>query len=91
MTTTAPTATPDRRVVENAEYTGMMRRMIRAHGRRVGAGDVAGLGDLLVLQDELEKATQTAVDGLRSNGYSWADIGRELKVSRQAAQQRWGH
>ena len=29
--------------------------------------------------------------GLRRTGYSWAEIGMRLAISRQAAQQRWGH
>jgi hypothetical protein len=31
-----------------------------------------------------------AVSGLRAHGYSWAEIGLRLGISRQAAQQRWG-
>ena len=31
-----------------------------------------------------------AVKGLRAHGYSWAEIGARLGISRQAAQQRWG-
>ena len=32
-----------------------------------------------------------AVKGLRDFGYSWAEIGSRLGITRQAAQQRWGH
>ncbi len=32
-----------------------------------------------------------AVTGLRAFGYSWAEIGSRLGITRQAAQQRWGH
>jgi len=31
-----------------------------------------------------------AVKGLREHGYSWAEIGYRLGITRQAAQQRWG-
>jgi len=31
-----------------------------------------------------------AVKGLRARGYSWAEIGSRLGITRQAAQQRWG-
>jgi hypothetical protein len=31
-----------------------------------------------------------AVKGLRDCGYSWAEIGSRLGITRQAAQQRWG-
>jgi hypothetical protein len=29
------------------------------------------------------------VKGLRAYGYSWAEIGSRLGITRQAAQQRW--
>ena len=38
----------------------------------------------------LDDAIGHAVIGLRSHGYSWAEIGARLGISRQAAQQRWG-
>jgi hypothetical protein len=42
------------------------------------------------LADELDDAIAQAVNGLRAQGYSWAEIGARLGISRQAAQQRWG-
>ena len=33
--------------------------------------------------------TETAITGLRAQGYSWADIAHRLGTSRQAAQQRF--
>jgi hypothetical protein len=44
----------------------------------------------------VRNATETAIDaakaakGLRDHGYSWAEIGYRLGLTRQAAQQRWG-
>jgi hypothetical protein len=39
----------------------------------------------------MNDALQTAVDGMREQqGYSWADIGEGLGITRQAAQQRFG-
>jgi hypothetical protein len=76
--------------VENDDYAAFARRIIRAHGRRIAEGDVDGLADLLTLQAELNAATQTAVNGLRAFGYSWAEVAARLGVTRQAAQQRWG-
>jgi hypothetical protein len=76
--------------VENPDYAAFASRIIRAHGRRVAGGDVDGLADLLALRAELDAATQTAVDGLRTFGYSWGEIAARLGTSRQAAQQRWG-
>lgn len=79
-----------RPVVENTDYAAFSRRVIRAQARRISAGDVDGLVDLLALERELHAAIRTAVTGLRAGGYSWADIATRLGISRQAAQQRWG-
>ena len=79
-----------RRVVENSAYAAFVRRAVRAHGRRIGSGDVEALADLLALSVEIERALTTAVHGLRAAGYSWAEIAGRIGVTRQAAQQRWG-
>jgi hypothetical protein len=76
--------------VENTDYAAFAARVIRAHARRIAEGDVDALADLLHLAGELDVATQTAVDGLRGFGYSWAEIASRLGTTRQAAQQRWG-
>jgi hypothetical protein len=90
----ASTKGPQRRrrrsEVENDDFARFAVRVIRAHGRRIGEGDVEGLADLLALAQELDAATQVAVDGLRERGYSWSEIASRLGTSRQAAQQRWG-
>jgi hypothetical protein len=86
----APARKRRRDDVENPDYAAFARRVIRAHGRRVAGGDVEGLADLLALRDELDAATQAAVDGLRGFGYSWGEIASRLGTTRQAAQQRWG-
>ncbi|SCG61268.1 hypothetical protein [Micromonospora halophytica] len=78
-----------RDVVENTEFAAFARRIIRAHGRRVATGDVEALRDLVALSTELDHAIGEAVIGLRAFGYSWAEIGSRLGISRQAAQQRW--
>jgi DNA-directed RNA polymerase specialized sigma24 family protein len=79
-----------RRVVENDEYAAFVRRAINAYARRVASGDVEALRDLVTLSDQLDAALITAVKGLRAFGYSWAEIGARLGISKQAAQQRWG-
>lgn len=79
-----------RDVVENDAFAAFARRIIRAHGRRVADGDVEALRDLVTLSTELDDAIGEAVIGLRAFGYSWAEIGARLGISRQAAQQRWG-
>jgi hypothetical protein len=82
---------PRRRdVVENDEYAAFARRIIRAYARRVATGDVEALTDMVSLAKDLDDAITHAVDGLREHGYSWAEIGSRLGISRQAAQQRWG-
>ena len=91
-----PTKRPTRRsrargtAVENTDYAAFATRVIRGHARRIADGDIDGLADLLRLSRELDAATQHAVNGLRSFGYSWADIAARLGTTRQAAQQRWG-
>jgi hypothetical protein len=90
--TVKATLTPKRlrRQVENDEYAAFVRRILRAYSRRVGNGDVEALALMLGLAEEIEAAIGEAVKGLRTCGYSWAEIGSRLGVSRQAAQQRWG-
>ncbi|WP_435055918.1 hypothetical protein [Micromonospora aurantiaca (nom. illeg.)] len=96
MTTVKHTLTPRipsprrRDVVENDQFAAFARRIIRAHGRRVATGDVEALRDLVALSADLDRAITDAVVGLRRFGYSWAEIGQRLGISRQAAQQRWG-
>ena len=85
--------TPDRLarpVVENDGYAAFARRVLRAAGRRVAAGDVDGLADLVALSDEVERSVREAVGGLRTCGYSWGEVAARVGVTRQAAQQRWG-
>ncbi|QGN46365.1 hypothetical protein GKC29_05635 [Micromonospora sp. WMMC415] len=88
--TPIPRSRRRRDVVENDEFAAFARRIIRAHGRRVATGDVEALRDLTALSAQLDEAITEAVIGLRAFGYSWAEIGARLGISRQAAQQRWG-
>jgi hypothetical protein len=79
-----------RPVVENDEYAAFARRILRAYARRIAQGDIEALVLMANLGADVEHATRQAVIGLRESGYSWADIGLRLGVTRQAAQQRWG-
>jgi hypothetical protein len=81
-----------RRRVENDEYSAFVRRILRAYSRRVGVGDgdVEALALMLGLAEEIDTAIAEVVKGLRDCGYSWAEIGSRLGITRQAAQQRWG-
>ena len=84
--------TPKRRnrpAVENHDYAAFSRRVIRTQARRIAAGDVDELTQLLGLERELQRAIQTAINGLRAQGYSWADIALRIGITRQAAHQRW--
>jgi hypothetical protein len=84
--------TPERGrpVVENDDYAAFAHRILRAYARRVATGDIEALTRMTDLADDIETAIRNAVIGLRDCGYSWADIGSRLGVTRQAAQQRWG-
>jgi hypothetical protein len=84
--------TPNRKrwPVENDEYASLIRRVLRAYSRRVAAGDADALADMTGLAAELDEVISQAVTGLRAAGYSWAEIAARLRVTRQAAQQRWG-
>lgn len=79
-----------RNVVENDDFAAFARRIVRAYGRRIATGDVEALTNLLQLGADIEAATDHAIAGLRRHGYSWAEIGSRIGITRQAAQQRWG-
>jgi hypothetical protein len=79
-----------RRLVENDDYAAFARRILRAYARRVADGDVEALIAMTDLAAEIDTAIGQAVTGLRASGYSWAQIGARLGITRQAAQQRWG-
>jgi hypothetical protein len=84
--------TPNRTrpVVGNDAYAAFTRRILRAYARRIAGGDIEALADLTSLANEVDTAMRDAITGLRDFGYSWAEIGSRLGVTRQAAQQRWG-
>ena len=79
-----------RRQVENDEYSAFIRRILRAYRRRVGDGDIEALALMPGLAEEIDTAIAETVKGLRVYGYSWAKIGSQLGITRQATQQRWG-
>ena len=85
------TAKRRRRVVENDDYAAFIQRVIRAHSRRIASGDIDALTGMATLSADLDHAITEAITALRTrHGYSWADIGTRLGITRQAAQQRWG-
>jgi hypothetical protein len=79
-----------RPVVENDDYAAFAHRILAAYARRVATGDIDALTRMTDLADEIDTAIGQAVTGLRAFGYSWAEIGTRLGITRQAAQQRWG-
>lgn len=80
-----------RREVENDEFLAFSRRILKALGKRVGDGDPVDLAQLVALREEFERVEVEAVSRMRDqHGFSWAEIGRDLGITRQAAQQRYG-
>lgn len=76
--------------VETLDYVAMLRRMIRAGGRRVAESDEHELAALIGLHAELDLAIANAVAGQREGGKSWQDIALATGTTRQAAHLRWG-
>ena len=83
------TSNSRKRHVENDEYAAFARRVLRAYGRRIAQGDIDAITELRQLAEEVESALGRAVLGLRLLGYSWAEIGKRLGVTRQTAHERW--
>lgn len=77
---TGPRETPE--VVEG------VARMIRAVGKRAGE-DVDALPLLADLGDVVEQQLCEAAQACIAAGWSWADVGRRMGMTRQAAHQRF--
>ena len=81
-----------RHEVENSAFAAFVKRIIRAHAKRVAAGDVTALGDLAdlaVLVDEQLHITVRYLRSAEGGAYSWAQIGSGLGITRQSAQARF--
>ena len=78
-----------KREVQNSEYAAFVGRIIRGFGKRA-AGDVDVLPALLQAREQLDAAIQAAVEGCREEGFSWAEIGQRVGLTKQACYQRWG-
>lgn len=74
---------------ETMDMLAGARRFIRAAGRRVADADEVELRELLALEAVLAEAIQTAVDGQRARGMSWAYIALATGTTRAAAFQRF--
>ncbi|GAA4470330.1 hypothetical protein [Phytohabitans houttuyneae] len=78
--------------VENAKFDGFVRRILKAYGRRVSAGDIEALASLARLSSDVDAVVRLAVAELKNGPYkySWQEIADRLGTSRQAAQMRYG-
>ncbi len=76
--------------VETPEFLGMVRRMLRAAGKRVADADEEELRQLVAMREELDIAITAAVQGQNARGVSWAKIGEATGMARQSAHARWG-
>lgn len=75
--------------VETPEYAAMVRRIVRAYGRRVADADPEDLAELIALHAVVDQAIHQAVHGQRERGASWGAIALGLGTSRQAAWDRF--
>jgi hypothetical protein len=89
---TRPARRRAKRQVETAQFDAFVRRILRAYGRRVAAGDVESLRSLTALAAEVDAVTRLAVAALRNKpySYSWSEIADRLGTTKQAAQMRFG-
>jgi hypothetical protein len=79
-----------RRPRETDEYLAAVQRMLRALGKRVGDADIAMLPGLAEIPRLGEHLLGIAARQLHEeHGYSWADIGRALGITRQSAHERF--
>jgi hypothetical protein len=84
------TAKPRSKPKDVTEYGKFVCRMLRAFGRRAAAEDPWVIRDMLDARDTLDRSIQEAVTALHDAGYSWAEIGQEIGMTRQAVHKRWG-
>lgn len=75
---------------ESKDLAGMLRRMASALVRRAAAGDSDALVALVDAGKRLREAEGDAARALNAKGMSWAEIGAEVGMSKQAAQKKWG-
>lgn len=79
------------RSVECSDFAAMLRRMMRAYGRRVAGADVEDLAELVAMANELDDVISDTIAELRGHQeFSWQAIGEAAGITRQGAQQRWG-
>jgi hypothetical protein len=74
--------------VETPDFIKFAERVIRAAGRRVGEGDIDALPLLAGLRENIARAEDVAIAGLRAEGYTLQEIADRLGVTYQAIQRR---
>jgi len=86
------TLLPGQSDTEAPELGDMLARMLRALVRRAAAGELDAVIELSLLEQRAGDALVLAARGAHGEPgrYSWTEIGRELGITRQAAQQRFG-
>lgn len=77
--------------VETPKFAQFVRRILRAYGRRIAAGDDVDLVEMVAVREEFDQIIEIAVLGMRAEGHTWEYIGRQFKISPQAAYNRWGY
>lgn len=78
-----------RRRRESDEIGEFLGRMLRAMTRRAAAGDLGALSVLVKLRDQVDATINDAGAALHATGLSYATLGGELGISRQAARMRF--
>lgn len=73
------------------QYFCFMKRVLKAYHKRAVADelDITALEQLAELQRLLDEQTAEVVMVMRDQGYSWADIGKRLGMTRAAAYKRF--
>lgn len=77
------------RTYEAPDMAAFLRRTMRAMVRRAAEGDQEVLSALVETRAQLDEALRDAAQALHRRGHSWAFIGNELGMTRQAAFQRF--
>jgi hypothetical protein len=77
-----------KRTTTTADYDAMLRRMIRAYGKRVAQDPDVALADLRGIEAELADAVNLGLNAALQAGGSASKLAADLGVSRQAIYKR---
>ena len=76
---------------EAPDMAAAISRMTRGLTRRAAEGDLEALSALAEAERAAHLALEAAGAAAHDHGYSWTEIARELGITRQAAQHRFGN